>query len=250
MKKHHNLLMVLLTLICGAVGANANTINPDDTINAIYGSGNPDHGWVSSTATDGSVLALRANNRNNGVVPNNGDSSYSFPIGTDPANPARAIWNFAFSVEEPGGLTSKPNDYILSILGPGGINYSFDVRLIPDNAYLVAGGISPTLARSGSMVFGSLAGLGGGIFTGEFSDYGYMSTVMQNSENIVFFGGNPSLPGDYKIDLQSVGTAGVENSVSILVHVGDVSVPDRGSTLGMSALAFAPIIFSAMRRKR
>jgi hypothetical protein len=244
-------LKTLITaIICGfAMMAKANTLNLNDTIAAIYGSGNPNHGWVSSTAPDNSVLALRANNRNNGVVPNNGDSSYSFPIGTDPANPARAIWNFAFSVEEPGGLTSKPNDYILSLVGPGGVNYSFDVRLIPDNAYLTAGGISPAMAFS-SMGFGPMSSLGGTVFTGTFGDYGPLSIMMQNSENIVFFGGNPNLPGDYKISLQSIGPSGVENSVGITVHVGSVNVPDSAGTFAMSAMAFLPILLSTIRRKK
>ena len=244
----NTLTTVAIAIICGfAMTVRANTLSLNDTITAIYGSGNPDNGWVSSTATDGSVLALRANNRNNGFVPNNGDSSYSFPVGTDPGNAARAIWNFAFSVEETGGLASKPNDYILSLVGPGGVNYSFDVRLIPDNAYLVAGGISPSFAF-GSIVTSAV--FGGGISTGEFSDYGPLSTIMQNSENIVFFGGNPNLPGDYKISLESIGPSGVENSVGITVHVGNVSVPDSGGTFAMSAVAIPIFLLSAIKRKK
>ncbi len=222
-KRSEKMRLCIMFSVCvlAAGMAQANTTDLNDTITAIYGAGNPNSGWVSSTMADGSTLALIADYRGTGVVPNNGDGSYTFPTGTAPANPNRAVWNFAFSVSDPLGITSKSwVSYELSITGPGGVNTSFLLSAILDNAYLTPSGIQ----------------------TGTYADFATGATVMQNSENVkfAFLGGNPSLPGDYVISLKANNNAYryVQNEADITVHV--VAVPEGGLTamlLGMGMLA-------------
>jgi len=224
-------MLATTAVVLAVVNSRANTLNHNDTITAIYGSGNPNVGWNSSTMSDGSVLALMADNRHTGAVPNNGDGSYSFPTGTDPSNPARALWNFAIDVSNGATLGSQPfAKYIVSIMGPGGVNSSFLMQSVPDNAYQTSSGVH----------------------TGTFATYGSGATVMQNSENLLFFpGGNANLPGDYNISLVENTPAGIVNEVDIVVHVG--SVPDVGSsTAGLLALSLAPLglIGAWLRRKK
>lgn len=215
----------LLMLACTA--AMATTVNLNDTVTAIYGTGNPDNGWITSTASGGTTLGLNADFRNTGVVPNNGDGSYSFPTGFDPAHPTtRAIWNYAFSVNNPQGLLGS--SYWLSITGPG-VNTTFNLAVIGDNAY----GTSSTPNGGGTVgTYSSVAG----------------ATVMQNSENIIFLGADPNAAGDYNFRLFETVPSGsftlppdrILNEVDATVHVG--SVPDSGSTLTLSAMAIVPLL--------
>jgi hypothetical protein len=225
------LVLAALAIVLPLVAVQATVVNLNDTIPAIYGSGNPGSGWVSSAQyAGGPKLALMAHNRSTGQVPNNGDGSFSFPVGTAPGNANRALWNFDFSVTGPVGLNSS---YILSITGPGGVNTSFNLENIPDNAYATSTGVHT------------------GLSTAYIND----ATVMQNSENIKFgfIGGDPNLAGDYLINLRAFNTAWqyTQNEVSMTVHVGSPSsVPEVSPTMASLGGAFCLIILLAHRGRR
>ncbi len=68
----------------------------------------PDGGWTSDS--DGDItVALRAKDRTDGTTAN-AMGVYAFDVGTDPNNPARARWNWDFSIDS-GSDTLDAYDY-------------------------------------------------------------------------------------------------------------------------------------------
>lgn len=160
------------------------TITFNDTVTAIYGSGNPNGGWVTSleVATNLS-LSLRAKDRNDGSTPNDGAGTYTFLAGTYPG-PVRARWNYEFSINSDPALlgSQKLNayDFYLSASGPSLPLTTFNaLTTYSDNSY----GDSTTANGAG------LEGLA--------AIFAPISTIAQNSQNIVFSGLNPNTTGDY-----------------------------------------------------
>src|ERR1043165_8294800 len=84
---------VLILALISAVGLSAwAAVLYNQTITAIYGTGNPDTGWTADTR-NGIQLALRAKNRVEGST-TNATGVYSFPVGSAP----RGAWNYEFSI--------------------------------------------------------------------------------------------------------------------------------------------------------
>ena len=106
---------LLLLPVSAVISHGATTFNAP--ITAIFGSGNPDSGWVSSV--DNNIeLGLRAKDRNTGATPNNGAGTYSFATGfSNPPTNSRAIWNFEFSINSDDSSGTAPLSsyrYVLS----------------------------------------------------------------------------------------------------------------------------------------
>jgi hypothetical protein len=234
--------MLAITALCGVVNVSALSVNYNDTITAIYGGGNPDNGWLSTTLSDGTVLALQAKNRDNGAVPNNGDGSWSFAPGFSTITPSRSLWNMQWSVSTPGALLTSGYNYTFSMTGPGGYSVSFPISALLDNSY----GTSSTPNGQGAESIYALAG---------------SSTVAQNSWNNTFLGGSATLPGDYITTLTrtpiivpsfSPSAVATPNSISGIVHIGVQSVPETGSTAAALALGLGSLAVPAgfLRRKQ
>jgi hypothetical protein len=247
MKKH---VVALLSLF--AVTASVPALEYNQTITAIFGGGNPDGGWTTGTG-GGIELGLRAKNRDDGSTPNV-DGVYSFPTGYAVGNPARALWNFEFSIDT-GAQSLSSYDFYLGIDTDAGAGVNYLVSLVDP------------LSAFGGNSFGKWNTLNGqGVeisLTDALSD-GY--TIAQNSQNIAFYGQNPEAPGIYDYRLFAVakdvnnsplassgGHIIAQNSspvadVNIQVRVGDpASVPDAGSTFAF--LAFAGAGLAAVRRR-
>lgn len=247
MKKH---VVALLSLI--AVTTSVPALEYNQTITAIFGSGNPDGGWTTGTG-GGIELGLRAKNRDDGSTPNV-DGVYSFPTGYAVGNPARALWNFEFSIDT-GAQSLSTYDFYLGIDTDAGAGVNYLISLVDP------------LSAFGGNSFGkwnTLNGQGVEISLTDALNEGY--TVAQNSQNIAFFGQNPEAPGIYDYRLFAV-TKDVNNSplapsgghpiaqnsspvadVNIQVRVGNsTAVPDAGSTFALLGLGLAGL--AGLRRR-
>jgi hypothetical protein len=221
-------LLIIVTGIVLAPFLHADLFN--QSVTAIYGSGNPDAGWAADSS-NGIQLDLRAKNRTTGTTTNVG-GVYSFATGYDSTN-TRALWNYEFSINS-GTANLSSYDYFLGVdLDPSqAINYLvFDpLAAFNDNSY----GNNSTLNGQG--------------LEGAAATYASSNGIAQNSENIVFLGLNPNLDATYNFDLFAVakgaGSNGkrlVDVDITVIVGKGGASVPDSGSTsllllLGLCAI--------------
>ena len=103
--------LLVLTLLSAAVLSVGAAVLYNQTITAIYGSGNPNTGWTADTS-NGIQLALRGKGRDDGSTTNVA-GVYSFPVGA----PGRGSWNYDFSINS--DVTNGVNplstyDYYLS----------------------------------------------------------------------------------------------------------------------------------------
>lgn len=243
-------VIVLTTLI--AATASVPALEYNQNITAIFGSGNPDTGWTTDTG-GGIELGLRAKNRDDGSTPNV-DGVYSFPTGFAVNNPARALWNFEFSIDV-GAQSLSMFDFYLGIDLDAGAGVNYVSSLIDPLALFGDNSFGKSTTANGQGVEISLA---------DALIDGY--TVAQNSQNIVFYGQDPSAPGVYDYRLfavaKEVGNAPLSSSggnpiaqnaspvadVNIQVRVGSpASVPDTGSTLAILSISIAGI--AGLRRR-
>jgi hypothetical protein len=215
-------------------------VNNDATIVNIYPSGNPSDGWTSST-DNGLTLALQADNNSTGAVPNANNGTYSFATGTTPGNPGHALWNIAFSVENPTSVGVLGLDTYWLVVSGSASSGPINLSLIPDNAY----GTSATLHSQGT--------------EGAYATTSIGQTIMQNTENqtFAFLGGdNPSANATYTYDLYATpisDTTGLGNDkideveATVIVGTGAAAAPDTASTLGLLAIAAAGMGFVARK---
>lgn len=236
-KKILTLIMSLATTLW------VTAIDYNDNVTAIFGSGNPDTGWTTSSG-GGIGVSLRAKNRVTGSTANiNG--VYTYNTGTVP--PGRAEWNWEWSINSASPLSDF--DYVLGIdTDPSqGINYFYvnPLTFWSDNSY-------------GNHGTGNGAGLEGPYTA--FPD----ASVAQNSQNLVFVGGDPNLDATYNYILSAVQKGGPlptlsdavplpTTSITVVVGKGGdpvASVPDSIATIPMLVLGFGGIIELAKRQKR
>ncbi len=224
-------------LISSTVSSRA-VVTYNDTVTAIFGSGNPNGGWVTShEATPNLSLSLRAKDYNNGSTPNNGAGTYTFLAGTS-VLPNLARWNYEFSINADPALggSQKLNayDFYLSALSPvppvlGVFN---PLTILNDNSY----GNSSTLNGQG--------------LVGTAATYAAISTIAQNSENIFFTGLNANATGDYVFALfaTQVG-AGINGAriaqADMTVHI--VAVPEP-TTAALGAIGGLALFLNFRRR--
>jgi hypothetical protein len=237
------LTAVILTLLAPAMFA----VTYNDTITAIFGTGNPNGGWTSETGNN-IQLALRAKNRTTGDT-TNVNGVYSFATGVDPSNAARARWNFEFSInsnaaQNPGGPNLSSYVYLLSVdidptLGTNFITFN-PVTGIPDNAY-------------GNNSTGNGAGTVGNAITSPGLQAA--NNIAQNSSNIMFapFLGDPNANGVYDFVLRAYDPSDLVNALattSMRVIVGDPSaLPDSGATVAMLGIGLVAIAGFSLRKR-
>lgn len=210
-------------LVLGAIALiTVNTVNVsagfDENIVAIFGGGNPDTGWTTGTSAD-LTLALRAKNREDASTVNVA-GVYNEPVGYQaPAN-NRARWNWEFSIDS-GSVALGSYEYYIGIdLDPTGcINYVYVNALTfwNDNSY----GDATTLNGQG--------------LEGPATAFPN-ATIAQQSQNLVFVGGNPNLDATYNYVLFAVavndgpnGARIAETEITVIVGTGGTPCPDADS---------------------
>ena len=214
----------LTALFVSSVSAN---IVFDDVQVAIFGTGNPDGGWVTSYNPAMNLnMSLRAKDRLNGATPNNGAGTYMFSPGSY-AGPIRAKWNWEFSINtDPAGLGIQKLDgfdFYLASSGPSLIIPTFDpVNNITDNSY--GNNLTPN---------------GGGI-EGLAIMHASIYNIAQNSWNITFTGGDPDTIGDYLYTLYATAPGAGPDGQRLAEVSMVVSVPEPSSAalvgIGLCAL--------------
>src|SRR5688500_4035869 len=90
-------ILTLLFVSFGLCTQVAFALSFDETITAIFGSGNPNTGWTTEQNADGITLALRGKHRVTADT-TNVEGTYSFPTGLQEPNNNRALWNWEFSI--------------------------------------------------------------------------------------------------------------------------------------------------------
>ena len=204
--------LLVLTLLSAAVLSVGAAVSYNAMITAIYGSGNPNTGWTADSS-NGITLALRGKDRISASTANTSGMYGPYAVGTDPANSNRSTWNWDFSINS-GSVPLNTYDYYVAIDTDRSqcINYTVVDALTnwTDSSY----GFSTT--ANGQGVEGT---------SGPPNDYAATYTVVQQSQNLTFIGGNPNLPGTYNYELFAVekgdGPGGVRlASVGIKVVVG------------------------------
>ncbi|PYJ08908.1 MAG: hypothetical protein DMF06_11635 [Verrucomicrobia bacterium] len=202
--------ILVLTLISAATLSAWAAYNQN--IIAIFGSGNPDIGWTTDT-NNGIVLGLRGKDRVNSSTANINGVYGPYATGVVPPNNNRATWNWEFSINS-GSVNLSTYDYYVGIdTDPSKcINYTVVDALTnwTDNSYGNNG------TANGQGVEGT---------SGPTDNYATIYNIAQQSQNLVFAGGNPTLPGTYSYELYAVakgnGPTGVRlASVGITVVVG------------------------------
>ncbi len=198
----------------------------DQTVTAIFGSGNPDTGWTTGTGENGITLALRAKNRETASTANVSGTYYE-PSGFQaPAN-NRARWNWEFSVDS-GSVTLDQYDYYIGIDLDTSVGVSHQIVEVltawNDNSY----GTAATL--NGQGVEGPAATLAG------------TNTVAQQSQNLVFWGQDPTVNATYEYEVYAVakgaGYAGeklASTTITVIVGSGGTSVNDLVAQLAADA---------------
>ena len=239
-------LSQLLSLLgAAAIAPFASAVEYNQSITAIYGSGNPSGGWTTDSGDRGLLLGLRAKNRTNGST-TNVNGTYSFA--TAPAT--RGLWNYEFSIGS-GDLFLDAYDYFLSVDRDSSQGVSFST-------------IDP-LSYWFDNSFGTGATLSGQGVEGVASNFVDDHTVAQNSQNITF-GNYPIFPmgalpleanATYTYELFAVAKgSGIDGSrlasvsIDVVVGQGGARVPDAASTAGLLGAALAGLAFVRNRRRR
>jgi hypothetical protein len=209
--------LLALTLISAAVLTAGAAVMYNQTITAIYGSGNPNTGWTTDTS-NGIELGLRAKNRDTGST-SNLTGVYSFPVGSGP----KASWNYEFSINSDVTNGTDPlstYDYYLS----ADDDPSQCIRYTTVNA----------LNYWADSSYGNNGTANGQGVEGPATALAATNNIAQNSENITFgdYPGGPQTLGDatYNYELYAVEKGAGPNgarlaSVGITVVVGNGGAP-------------------------
>jgi len=213
----------------------------NQNITAIFGTGNPDTGWTTDTSAGGIQLGLRAKDRDTASTAN-ASGVYSYATGFAVSNPARARWNWEFSINS-GGVNLDNFDFYISVDTDPSQATSYTtvnaLTFFADNSY------GNNATANGAGVEGPAAALASG------------NNIAQQSQNLVFVGGNPNLDATYDYVLYAVapgaGSGGAhlaETRITVVVGNGG-AVPDTGSTLALLGLGIAALTgFSYRQRMR
>jgi hypothetical protein len=203
-----NALLIVALIFATPCSIWADSYN--QTITAIFGSGNPDTGWTTDSA-NGITLALRGKHRVTGSTTNTNGVYGPYTTGLVPPSNNRAFWNWEFSINSGAANLNANYDYYVGIdTDPSEcIDYTVVDALLSwnDNSY----GNDATQNGQGS--------------EGPSAVLAPSNNIAQQSQNLVFVGGNPSLDATYNYELYAVakgaGPGGAKLvSVAITVIVG------------------------------
>ena len=241
---------LLATFIACAITSTGWALEYNQTVVAIFGSGNPNAGWATGRGGD-RTLGLRAKNLDDGSTPNT-EGVYTFAPGYSANNSALALWNFEFSINS-GSQSLSSYDFYLGVdMDPTlGVNYVDSLinplTYLEDNSY----GSSGTLNGLGTESSFADALLEG-------------HTVAKNSLNIAFAGLDPRISGTYDYRLfaiakdmgnspnPSLGEFDWSPAMPSFAPVADVNirvtVPDGGGTLAMLGLSLVGLAGISRRR--
>jgi len=216
MKVFQRTVAVLCATLVTAATVFALSFNQD--IVAIFGSGNPNTGWTTDSGPEQMVLALRAKNRMTAAT-TNVSGVYSFPTGFQAPNINRAVWNWEFSIDSGGGNL-----------------YAYDYYVLIDTDYSQATAYTTVNALVGwnDNSYGTSATLNGAGVEGPAATYAGSSTIAQQSQNLVFAGGNPLLDATYNYQLFAVapgagpnGTRLATTAITVIVGTGGPAFLDN-----------------------
>ncbi|MBC8096679.1 MAG: VPDSG-CTERM sorting domain-containing protein [Akkermansiaceae bacterium] len=234
------LLLALALVTAPTVWADSYNQN----ITAIFGGGNPNTGWATDTGS-GITLGLRGKNRHPATSTANVNGVYSFATGLIPPNNNRAVWNWEFSINSGTALLPAYDYYVGIDLDPSqGISYTYVNALTywTDNSF----GTAATLNGQGAEAAPNNAANSAALAAA--------NSIAQQSQNLVFVGGNPLLDATYNYELFAVasgaganGTRLTDVGITVVVGNGGSRVPDAGST---SMLLGAGLVgLAGLRRK-
>lgn len=241
-----SLTIAIVVAIIGFLGftPNVNAIEFEQDRVAIFGSGNPNGSWViDSNVQEGVEVGLRAKNRTDGTMPNNGAGEFHFPTGVTPST-TRALWNLEYLANvNMFGLTGR----VLSDIG-----LLMEVDLDPSQGQNFLS--YPLLFVHTDSSLGDNTTLNGqGVEDGNFGAW----NIAQGSQNITFFPflGDPFLDATYDYRLSAYELDGsLLASTSIRVVVGEgggpaKGVPDGGTTIAMLGLVLTGLGLARRKMK-
>ena len=221
--------MLVLAMVASMFTMKATALTVyNDNITAIFGSGNPNTGWVSDTSAGGVQVAVRAKNRTDGTTPNNGAGTYNFPTGTAPSS-TRARWNWEFSANSDS--TGSSGDSLT--------DYTWVLQVDTDpSAGVNFVSVNPFSFWLDNELGNNSTANGAGVFD-PFNLSGY--NVGQNSQNIVFApwsqDPNANATYDFVFSAMSGNVTVASASMKVIVGEGGTPVPDGGNTIALLALA-------------
>jgi len=220
MKITTKLLTLSVLGILGATlafnGTTALAVSYNQNITAIFGTGNTNDGWTTDTGS-GITLGLRGKDRVTGSTANSSGVYGPYATGVVPPANNRATWNWEFSINSGAANLSVNYDYYVAIdLDPSEcINYAVVNALTfwTDNSY----GNNTTLNGAGFEASPNNAA--------NSAVLAAANNIAQQSQNLVFVGGNPLIDATYNYELFAVakgaGPGGTRlASVGIIVVVG------------------------------
>lgn len=189
----------------------------NQNIVAIFGAGNPNDGWT--VADEPAVtLGLRAKNRENASTANVG-GVYYMPVGLQAPNNNRARWNWELSVNSKSSTLDS---------------YEYYMEIDLDHSTGVNNLVANVLTQWSDNSYGTASTLNGQGLEGPASTYAPVSTVVQQSQNIVFYALNATVDSTYTYTLYAVaagagpnGTRIATTSITVVVGNGGPPPPDN-----------------------
>ena len=200
---------LLATILVALIGQSVTAASYNQTITAIFGSGNPNNGWTTD-AGGGVTLGLRAKDRTSGAIVN-ANEVYSYPTGTIFVPNARAKWNWEFSINSGSANLD--------------VTYDYYVAIDRDPSQCINYLVVPALSSWNDNVYGNNSTANGSGVKGTAALLAQNNNIAQQSQNLVFAGGNPNIDATYNYELFAVakgaGPSGARvASVGITVVVG------------------------------
>ncbi len=214
MKKSVLSVVSVFFVVAAAVAA----LSYNQNIVAIFGSGNPNTGWTVDES-GGVKLALRAKNREDANTFNI-SGVYPEPVGVVAPNNNRAKWNWEFSIDS-GTVPLNTYEYYLNI----------DMDRSTGKSFLVVNALTGFTDDS----YGTGSTANGQGLEGTAATYAGSMTIVQQSQNIAFWGliSEAVLDSTYDYELYAVaagaGPSGARiatTAIKVVVGAGGPLPPD------------------------